>query len=220
MSQNSVVSTTYSNMTYDISIPQTSYICANGNQTLAFTAPARHDPTWTTESWLNVELGDILQGNLTLEGVPIGSDTGDMRPNATNHILYSFNTSTDIPGTMDRVALAMTTHLRQLSNLSQNGEAGTLETVIHVKWVWLCLPATLVVSGAICLSITIRESNKHGSHVWKTSAMALLFHGLDTTIEGAASLGRVSEMDALAKQTPVNLAQNAEDGLRQRRKIA
>lgn len=212
----SVISTTYSNMTYNISVPQTSYAFATGDHTLAFTAPARHDSTWTTESWLNVQLGDILQGNLTLEGVPIGDV---VRPNATDHILYNFNASTDIPATMDRVALAMTTHLRELSNLTQSGQSGSLETVIRVKWAWLCLPAALVVSGAICLLVAIRETKKHGSHVWKSSAMALLFHGVDTKIQGAAYMEKMSEMDALAKQSLVQLAQCGEDGMLLRQKL-
>ena len=159
----SVLSTSYSKMAYNNTQPQTSYSFAVSNQSLDFAAPARRDSTYTTESWLDINLQNILQGNITISDYGFGSDP--IVPNATNEIVYSFNASTDIPGAMDRVALAMTTHLQDLSNSTLTGQAESPETYVHVEWAWIALPALLVVSGAACLIIAMIETKKCGLHV-------------------------------------------------------
>ena len=210
----SVLSTSYSKMAYNITRPQTSYAFAVGNQSLDFAAPAGPDSTYTTESWLDINLQNILQGNITISDDGFGSE-----PNASNEIVYSFNASTAIPGAMDRVALAMTTHLQDFSNSILTGQAESTETYIHVERAWIALPALLVVSGVACLIIAMIETKKCGLHVWKTSEMPLLVHGLDSVSPDAAFFNRITEMEEWAKKTEVLLAEGAEDGLLLRRKM-
>ena len=213
----SVLSTSYSKMAYNDTQPQTSYAFAVGNKSLDFAAPARCDSTYTTESWLDINLQSILQGNINISDD--GIESNPIKPNATNEIIYSFNTSTAIPGTMDRVALAMTIHLQDLSNSTLTGQAESTETYIHVEWAWIALPALLVVSGAACLIIAMIETKRCGLHVWKTSEMPFLVHGPDSVGLGAAFINRMTEMEEWATKTEVLLAAGAEDGLLLRRKM-
>ncbi|KAJ9603954.1 hypothetical protein H2200_011476 [Cladophialophora chaetospira] len=87
----------------------------------------------------------------------------------------------------------MNHYLKGLSNsmtvtMRQNGDPPNLasptgvvyitETCIHVQWAWLSLPAALLFLAAIFLGITIFTS-RAAQPKWKSSALALLFHGLD-----------------------------------------
>ena len=77
------------------------------------------------------------------------------------------------------------------------GKALSQETYVHVRWVWLLLPMSLTLLGAILLltSIFMSERRKHRLPLLKSSALALLFHGL------AGFDGSESEKDKLRPPT-------------------
>lgn len=75
-----------------------------------------------------------------------------------------------------------------------NGSALAERTFVHVRWPWFILPILLNVIGIIFLAITIFRARRLKLPLWKTSAMAMVYHGLDT--EALLSTGSESESDA------------------------
>ena len=61
-------------------------------------------------------------------------------------------------GLMESVATSMTNHIRSVSTVTVPGQMGTVETYVHVRWVWLMLPAVLIVSSAAFLALAILET--------------------------------------------------------------
>lgn len=132
----------------------------------------------------------------------------------TNMYLSGLNTSTNIPKTMDRVATAMSNRLREISNITIEGQSGSMELYIRVSWWWLLLPTSTVVFATIFLiSITV-TTRKHKLPIWKTSELTLLFHGLDLSSFGDDSVEmlKASEMEDIASALRVRFGRDSERG--------
>lgn len=121
--------------------------------------------------------------------------------------------SINITATMERVAEAMTNHIRNLSTLVVPGQSGSMEVYIYVSWQWLILPALSVIFGVILLVAAIEETKRHQIHVWKTSGLALLFHSLDAPIDDAGSMYKISDMEDIAAGIQVKLGKGDKGGL-------
>jgi hypothetical protein len=65
------------------------------------------------------------------------------------------------------------------------GQAWKYEVIVHIRWVWITLPAALLLVSLIFLVITVVRSSKEQDHVgiWKTSALAILFNGLGEDVQ-------------------------------------
>ena len=61
------------------------------------------------------------------------------------------------------------------------GELGTYQTFIQVRWPWVSLPCICVGVGAIFHLLAIWDSNRKRMPLWKTSALATLFNGLESS---------------------------------------
>lgn len=132
----------------------------------------------------------------------------------TNIYLVGLNTSINIPKTMDRVAAAMSNRLRDISDITVEGQSGSMELYIRVSWWWLLLPTSTVVFATFFLiSITI-TTRKHKVPIWKTSELTLLFHGLDLSSLGGDSVEmlKASEMEDIASALRVRFDRDPERG--------
>ncbi|KAF2501873.1 hypothetical protein BU16DRAFT_613705 [Lophium mytilinum] len=90
-------------------------------------------------------------------------------------------------------------------NQPATGEVFTKTTCIHVRWPWLALPAGLFVATLVFLVIVIAQTaNEKGAPVWKSSQLAMLWHGLVGSAKDE-NLGTVEEMEQRAKQLTVKL---------------
>jgi hypothetical protein len=58
------------------------------------------------------------------------------------------------------------------------GQAYEDEIYVHIHWGWIIMPISIVVISGLFLTLTIVESGKK-SYLFKTSIIAVLFHGLD-----------------------------------------
>ncbi|KAL2785432.1 hypothetical protein BJX66DRAFT_343071 [Aspergillus keveii] len=104
------------------------------------------------------------------------------------------------------VAAFMTKYAQQRSNWTITGQAGLVESYVHVHWTWLVLPALLLGAGTVLLGCTIVINRAGRLELWKSSIFPLLFHGLDTaSIARSADIGTVSQMDKLAQETQARL---------------
>jgi hypothetical protein len=119
---------------------------------------------------------------------------------------------------MSRVADFLTTYVRENGDESNSASApGTLfqnETFIRVRWAWFTLPAALALFTLIFFMYTLVEIARCERHTnWKSSPLALLFHGLDKeTQERYSRIDDLDEMDEKAKEVNVRLHRNGDRG--------
>ncbi|KAL2836887.1 hypothetical protein BJY01DRAFT_251766 [Aspergillus pseudoustus] len=64
------------------------------------------------------------------------------------------------------------------SNHTVVGTVYSTQVYVSVHWVWLALPAALVVFSALFLTLTIVLNRQQRLKLWKSSVLAVLFHGL------------------------------------------
>ena len=111
---------------------------------------------------------------------------------------------------------SITTYMRQ--NGAENfsapaiGQAFRGQTCVHIQWLFLAYPAALVLLAIIFFVCMVFETRRgEVSRLdWKSSPLALLFHGLDRqamSSEELAELTRESEMERIAEHTSVRLIQ-------------
>ena len=133
---------------------------------------------------------------------------------------------------MKRLAKAMTTYIRSQSTADQtsfdNGEAsaqdtsmigpvkGTayvLEIYVAVRWWWLSLAGSVLVSTLAFFGYIASVSESKKVPVWKSSPLALLFHGLTVDLnEGLRNVESMREMEERSMSILVQL-QNQEQGV-------
>jgi hypothetical protein len=116
----------------------------------------------------------------------------------------------DLSSVMAEVATSFSTYLRSLPGPNNRaiGTAWKMETFIHVRWGWLILPILVVLMGvAFLLSAIIRTRRLA---VWKSSILAILFHGLGEQHTRQAQ--GLIEMEGTAKGIRVRLKRTREGG--------
>ena len=144
-----------------------------------------------------------FEGNLT--GMPGAIEI----PVATSNVIGAFNASSNISMTMNNIATAMTNYFRDSSNETVIGQAGQIELYVHVNWPWITLPVVLVLAGTTFLLLTIFETKRLGASVWKTSELALLFHGSEESYPDVNASGQSSEMDNVAAGIKAKMAKTS-----------
>ncbi|KAK7522876.1 uncharacterized protein IWZ02DRAFT_256570 [Phyllosticta citriasiana] len=115
---------------------------------------------------------------------------------------------------IEGITLAMTTQIRQTPGFIETSpfEQGiTWDTVtcVKVRWLWLLYPASLLCFTVVFLSLAIfqiRKSRQPWQSDWKSSSLALLFHGLEASTRDAhGSVPRQKYMAKAADQIHVQL---------------
>ena len=154
---------------------------------------------------------DNLWGSGSLTNSEIYTPDGAVGVPWLLNMLSNGNASLDTMNRyMDGLANSMTAVMRQAGNApntaSPTGISYKLETCIHVQWAWLSLPAALILLAAAFLISTILET-RPWQMTWKSSALALLFHGLDpNTRETYGALTDIRDMKRDARNAQVQLA--------------
>lgn len=165
------------------------------------------------ETELHYALGKIFSGSTSMNAV-LGDGYAErgiqVRSSSTSLFLDGLNASTDIQASMNNIALAMTRHLREKTNLVAYGQNNTTEVFVHVAWIWLMLPVISIVSGTLLLFFAIKNTKRNGLHAWKTSELALLFHGQNIPLYDPAVSYKVSEMETIAARIQVTLNQKGQ----------
>lgn len=143
-----------------------------GNYSYSFTFPneinnfildsATSDLSLPFEDRLYLALRQVLEGTLAFNFDYSDSICGNLQyGTAMNIIKNAFNTSSNISKTMDRVATAMTTQLREISNFTVQGQSESLRLHIRVFWWWLLLPTLTVVFETLVLISVMIITRKH-----------------------------------------------------------
>jgi hypothetical protein len=154
-------------------------------------------------------IGTKFFGNMTVAINALQQITGHV---PSSDIMDALNQTSDLYGLMDSVATSMTNHIRSVSSMTVSGQIGTVETYVHVRWVWLTLPGALILSSAAFLVLAVLETRRRNAEVWKDSSLALIFHGLEQNGESTGLVNKLSCMEDVAKGMRVRLEQtDAED---------
>jgi hypothetical protein len=112
----------------------------------------------------------------------------------------------DINETGAAIAFAMTERVRSATDTtSAIGIAHELNIFIHVRWLWLILPLTLVLASLVFLITSIMLSSRGPIPLWKLSSLPLLFHSLKPWKEEDHLVRSARQMDRVAEVTRVQL---------------
>ncbi|KAK5079943.1 hypothetical protein LTR70_009099 [Exophiala xenobiotica] len=84
-------------------------------------------------------------------------------------------------------------------------QMGNVVNLVRVRWRWLTLPYALCLTAVVLLVATISIQRRTQAPLWKCSVNAFFYHGLDSDTGVESRLNTVSEMDAQATVTRVNL---------------
>jgi hypothetical protein len=171
------------------------------------------------------EIQKSLQGQYNMELQVTRFDEYDGRPNAFSYGLKASDNKNERSNTVgpdstrsleqrvESIAAALNNWGLQTTNNTVRGDAIGEESYVHVRWKWIILPALLELASLALLVVTIVYSRREDVPLWKTSALALIYHGVDE-LRGRETLTteRLSSMEVTAKMTDVQLVKN-EDGL-------
>ena len=118
---------------------------------------------------------------------------------------YSRVFRTGLEDVMSNVAASLTTWALQHNADSFNGTALLPEVYVDVHWPWLALPAALIVLSIVFLGLTMLLNKDQGRDLWKTSALPVLYYGLEDTSRDQEAHSLLSKMERSANSTSVGL---------------
>lgn len=168
----------------------------------------QHNRTYTIPAGTLANLKSWL--NVTLQGTMNTTFSIFDQPTWANDEIQVLNETTDWDGLFKGIAMAMTTYIRSsgLPGLSDcDGIAHKTETYVRVIWAWMVLPCSLVGLSIIFLVATMMKNQSKSALAWKSSSLALLFHGLEGVNRGADGL---QQMKNVARRTRVILNRGAD----------
>ena len=144
------------------------------------------------------------QSNMTAED--IGSRT-TTNVNPLSSYMKLFWDSPNVTALFDNIATAMTNEMRRSDDnrTVMYGDTVVNETLIHVDWRWAILPIALGLLGCLFLSISIWETRRTRTAIWKESSLAILYHGIDRQLLQLSNGLTVYEMQKAAEQCRAQL---------------
>jgi hypothetical protein len=117
---------------------------------------------------------------------------------------------------MSDLAISMTTAFRGfMGAVPTNGTSITTESYVHVRWGFAVLPIAVVVACLVFVLAAMGLTRSSGTQLWKSSALAALFHGLDKeTRERFAASDGLGAKKKQAKAVKVRMYTDARDEIR------
>jgi hypothetical protein len=115
--------------------------------------------------------------------------------------------SVTLEGIFDNIVAALNQYSLETNNYTINGTAYSLQVHVQVQWLWLLLPALLVLLGDVFFLLTVRANRKRKGSLWKSTFLAHLYHGLDNVVRsgGVNDYATASEMESAAEGVKVRL---------------
>ena len=104
--------------------------------------------------------------------------------------------STGFEGPMDNMAASLNKLGLTHSSHKISGTVHTSEVFVSVQWPWISLPALLVVIGTVFSLATMYVSQRSQLPLWKSSALAPFYHGLEWVEKGVYKAGGGMEKQA------------------------
>ena len=121
---------------------------------------AEGPPLW------QLSLQDLMgsfEGELALYSTVGLRTDGRERFEVTSDIIRAFRSSPNISMTMDNIATVLTNFIRDSSNMTIIGQAGESQIYVHEIWLWIILPASLVLGATLFLMLTMLQTKRRGA---------------------------------------------------------
>ena len=130
----------------------------------------------------------------------------------SSDVIQALYNTDNLTARLDNLAVSMSNNIRQQNDSVASPSYGTAwkgETYVSVRWAWLSFPISVAGLALAFLVSTIIETAHRDILVWKSSNLALLFHGqdLDLTDPPMIHVNKASRMAQMAKYVKLNLAQ-------------
>lgn len=123
-------------------------------------------------NFLSLEYVLVTQLNVSASG-------NDDSANEIIGLTYWYANEGNITRTFEGIATSLTNQLRRHDNVTMvNGTVYMPVTYVNVNWLWLVYPVLISISTSSFLVASMICSWQSGIPVWKSSSLALLFHGL------------------------------------------
>ncbi|KAJ6127651.1 hypothetical protein N7523_003263 [Penicillium sp. IBT 18751x] len=140
----------------------------------------------------------------------LSGSNGDEIPNS-NPILQQY-VRVGFERVITRMADSLTKLGLETTNHSVIGTSYVPTAFVSVRWPWVILPGILLVTGALFLVITMVISKKSRAPLWKSSALAPYYHGVegyddendDELLLTASAMERKSEGEVVLLQRSEN----------------
>ena len=116
--------------------------------------------------------------------------------------------------TTENIAASLTKFGLENTNDTVFGKATMTQVFVSVSWPWIIYPALLVVVGTVFFVATIVVSKQNNLPLWKSSALASFYHGLerDNDIDDDSKYLTASTMDKKAEVEDVRLEPSERNG--------
>lgn len=112
---------------------------------------------------------------------------------------------------IETIARSLTYSILLPSEQKVTGLVGVPEQFIHVRWGWIALPTFIVLLTILFLCLVMLCTKRHNVEIWKSSSLALLYHGLEKPVEENVRFSRVSDMIHNAANVRSRLATSGGD---------
>jgi hypothetical protein len=159
-------------------------------------------------------LGETLTWNGVLEAIPDSETAAGASGALWLERIYNNGKATmeTVRTNIDGLANSLTAAIRQYGAANEAikpiGTTWRNETCITVQWAWLSLPAVLLLLAIIFLVILIWKTKSRQVVLWRSSPLALLFHGLDQDVKDKyGALEEVRDMEDAARSISARVDQ-------------
>jgi hypothetical protein len=158
--------------------------------------------TWAPDVSSNISVpGYVVPAVLDLIGLFQLNEPLEIFPNLAKSMTTLIRSTTDSEKTNENFA-----GLKIADEGPIIGVAYDLQVYIAIRWAWLAFAASLLVLMLLFFTLVIIESAKSDVAIWKSSPLALVFHGLNaSSVEKLRGTTELAEMDARARQIEVRL---------------
>jgi hypothetical protein len=123
--------------------------------------------------------------------------------------------SPNLTVTFQNLATSITNEMRKSETLQEStvpGQLGRVRTVLRVRWYWIVLPGLLLLISALFLLLTAIESSRTATPLWKGSALAVLYHGLEAKVRSTLEHWDLpSQMSDASEEVKVKLRRDSMD---------
>jgi len=151
------------------------------------------------------DLAEQMAGHFTMTLTEENSIDLILQDAFAQYIYYS----SLMDGTIRGIAAGMTASLQSCPSNGicpvVVGQPYTGQTFIQVRWNWLIPNLINVLFTAVLLLVTILEASAHKIPLWKSSVLALFFHGLHIKCHTEPVEETVGELDHKAKELRIHL---------------
>ena len=134
----------------------------------------------------------------------------------SSDVIHALYDTKNFSRRIDNLATSMTNNIRQQNGsgiTSFDGLAYKTETYVRVRWAWFAYPAAIVLISLVYLIGVIVETTRCDVAIWKSSNLALIFHGKTLVLAKPDRIfvNKASQMAEVAKEVDVELVQSDEE---------